>query len=118
MPATGAEFDQIRHILGKLDRSIDQARSRRLHADGGDRVVQPSRPEPGQPQGPNAEPARETPSGTHSPRPQPDHARAAPTPTPAPAPLSENARLYGRAKPIRSSSIGLSNPEGSASKAG
>ncbi len=123
MPASDAAFNQVRHILGKLDRSIDQARSRRLNADGGDQVVEPSRPEPGdRPSIPSTNPPGPGGHTTGGSVPKGPEAQQASTGTPGetPAPLSENAKIYGRAKPIRSSGVGFDgkpNP-GSASKAG
>lgn len=74
-------MDQVRSILGRLDRSIDQAREKRLHGDTEPRpaVVAPKAEEPA---------AR----ATVPPPPAVGPARPAPSRTPSP---------FGRAKPLR-----------------
>ncbi|TVQ63583.1 MAG: hypothetical protein EA378_01465 [Phycisphaerales bacterium] len=120
MPASDAAFNQVRHILGKLDRSIDQARSRRLNADGGDQVVEPSRPEPGERHTPGAHaqrPEHRSPASDPERGPGGGPGGSGGEPKPAPdTPLSENAKIYGRAKPIRPSGLGFDGTN--ASKAG
>ncbi|MCB9845787.1 MAG: hypothetical protein H6811_07385 [Phycisphaeraceae bacterium] len=77
-------FDEVKAILGKLDRSIDAARDRRLHAD------RPSAPAAA----PSHAPDRETPPASP------------PTNGHEPAPLSPQrpgASKYGKARPIRPS---------------
>jgi len=72
-------FDQVRSILGRLDRSIDKAREKRLHGDDepetNDAAAPAERAEPSAPPPPAVGPARS----------------AAPR---APSP-------FGRAKPLR-----------------
>jgi len=65
-------FDQVRSILGRLDRSIDQARQKRLH--GGDEpeandatAVPTKRAEPSAPPPPAVGPARSAPPRAPSP---------------------------------------------------
>lgn len=77
-------INQVRNILGKLDRSIDEARERRLGQDGS---------EPVRPETPSAEPARSEPE------------RSAPAPA---APgighstgPKAGASPFGRAKPLQ-----------------
>lgn len=36
MQPSESAFDRVKSLLGKMDRSIDEARRRRLHADDGD----------------------------------------------------------------------------------
>ncbi len=73
-------IDQVRSILGRLDRSIDQAREKRLHG------------------GPESRPIPETPARseqatrTQAPPPAVGPARAVPNRAPSP---------FGRAKPLR-----------------
>lgn len=75
-------FNQVKAILGKLDRSITEARSRRL----GKPVDEPESPS-------GATPAAEPPSQ--------ELPRAQSTPTPAPATGYAKLRgQFGRAKPL------------------
>lgn len=75
-------IDQVRSILGRLDRSIDQAREKRLHGDTEPRAAAtpPAKAE---------EPAART---TVPPPPAVGPARPAPSRAPSP---------FGRAKPLR-----------------
>lgn len=74
-------IDQVRSILGRLDRSIDQAREKRLHGDTDPRpAATPAKVE---------EPVNRTPV---TPPPAVGPARPAPSRTPSP---------FGRAKPLR-----------------
>lgn len=71
MAASGKSFDQIKAILGKLDRQVDEARTKRLGI---------------------------TPAPAGMPAPSPTRLGQAPTP---PAnPPSERRSKYGRAKPL------------------
>ncbi len=72
MASTGKSFDQIKAILGKLDRQVDEARTKRLGI---------------------------TPAPAGIPASAPAH-HAAPADTPEPEP-SERRSKYGRAKPLR-----------------
>ncbi len=74
MAEQGRAFNEVKELLGKLDRSIDAARSRRLHGD---------RPDPAPP------PSHEPPAPT----PRPQHSVVNP---PRPG-----ASKYGKAKPLR-----------------
>jgi len=74
-------IDQVRSILGRLDRSIDQAREKRLHGDPEPRDAQPS------PQASEPAPRTQAP-----PPPAVGPARSAPSRAPSP---------FGRAKPLR-----------------
>ena len=77
-------IDQVRSILGRLDRSIDQAREKRLHGDTES--------------APTSEPAArsEEPKGRTTEPPPPAVGPARATPSRAPSP-------FGRAKPLRNS---------------
>lgn len=88
MPEQNRAFDQVKSILDKLDRSIDEARHKRLHGDEPEAETQ-------------SEPARQ-------PENQRDEAspEAAKPELPAEAPSGQSARRagsspYGRAKPLR-----------------
>ena len=72
MASTGKSFDQIKAILGKLDRQVDEARTKRLGI---------------------------TPAPAGVPAPSPAHHASSPD-TPEPQP-SERRSKYGRAKPLR-----------------
>lgn len=74
-------FDQVRSILGRLDRSIDQAREKRLHGDD----------EPKQQSTQTAAPERRD-EPKAPPPPAVGPARQAPAKAPSP---------FGRAKPLR-----------------
>lgn len=65
-------FDQVRSILGRLDRSIDQAREKRLHGDDEPKPSETGttperRDEPKAPPPPAVGPARQTPAKAPSP---------------------------------------------------
>ncbi|MFI4871388.1 MAG: hypothetical protein ACIARQ_06215 [Phycisphaerales bacterium JB061] len=64
-------FDQVRSILGRLDRSIDQAREKRLHGDEEPAATETAAPagrtEPSAPPPPAVGPARATPARAPSP---------------------------------------------------
>ncbi|GJM19393.1 MAG: hypothetical protein DHS20C14_16060 [Phycisphaeraceae bacterium] len=81
MSASGKAFDEVKQILGRLDRSIDEARHKRLGPT-----------EPDRPAAPEGSPT-DRPIGT------------APKPGQAPAtlPTTPQRRVtkYGRAKPLR-----------------
>jgi len=86
MGSTGKAFDEVKAILGKLDRSIDQARSRRL---GPDEVPQEAASDD-EMIGRREEDASTVVGGTPSARPAaPNKGRARP------------ASEYGRARPLR-----------------
>ncbi len=76
MSASGKAFDEVKQILGRLDRSIDEARSKRLG---------PVEPPPTQRQEPVSD--------------ERSIGGAAPT-APLPAPARRPSK-YGRAKPLR-----------------
>ncbi|MBY0311064.1 MAG: hypothetical protein K2W85_03245 [Phycisphaerales bacterium] len=84
MSSTQRSFDQVRSILGKLDRNIDAARERRLQ-------VAPA--------------AGPMPLPVAAPAPIPAPARPAFAPAPAPMPTFSSAApqrsAYGRAQPMR-----------------
>ncbi len=81
MAATGKSFDQIKAILGKLDRQVDEARTKRLGI---------------------------TPAPAGMPAPSPT--RLGQAPEAPPSPPSERRSKYGRAKPLnRSESNGWSS---------
>lgn len=81
-------FNEVRAILGKLDRSIDEARSRRLEPE------QPARREP--PTNNN------TPSGSNGAASRSDLDReiGAGAPQPAKTELQRKSATFGRAKPL------------------
>jgi hypothetical protein len=90
MQPSESSFDRVKSLLGKMDRSIDDARRRRLHD-----------PE----EEPAADPQAECLTTT-------DHAAPGTTPaeeTAVPAPARPTSK-YGRARPLRE----LGNPNGSA----
>lgn len=74
MASTGKSFDQIKAILGKLDRQVDEARTKRLGITPAPAGI------------PASAPAHHTP----------------PAKAPEPEP-SERRSKYGRAKPLRRS---------------
>ncbi len=75
MAEQGRAFNEVKELLGKLDRSIDAARNRRLHGERPDPAPAPhSRPDPEPPQRPQH-------SVVNPPRP--------------------GASKYGKAKPLR-----------------
>ncbi len=79
-------INQVRNILGRLDRSIDEARDRRLRGD--------TEPEETQDQAPAAEPERGDPA--------PRRPGEAPPPPVGPRRASSRAPSpFGRAKPLR-----------------
>lgn len=84
MSSTQRSFDQVRSILGKLDRNIDAARERRLQ-------VPPA--------------ANTLPAPVPAPAPAPAAARQPFSPAPAPMPTFSSAApqrsTYGRAQPMR-----------------
>ena len=89
-------FHNVKSLLGKLDRSIDEARSRRL----GD-------PVPASAEAPRDGDGLETvigrsesgaPSSPAEARPEPSVRPSSPVPTP---PASPRRSMYGRAKPLR-----------------
>lgn len=83
MGTEGKAFNEVRAILGRLDRSIDAARARR---------VGPAHEEPEY---------REEPVQQRAPAPEPTTpARPAPLP-PGVAPTPARRSQYGRAKPLR-----------------
>jgi hypothetical protein len=81
-------FDQVKSILGRLDRSIDQVRERRLGPD-----QPPARPAPAQPAGFTAAPAPVPPPPANA---FTNQNQIIGTPAPAPSPSK-----WGRAQPIR-----------------
>lgn len=87
MPEQNRAFDQVKAILDKLDRSIDEARQKRLHGDE-----------------PEAEQPAETQESENSP--QARKIEPAEPDRPAEVPSGQTARRagsspYGRAKPLR-----------------
>ena len=51
MADQGRAYNEVKELLGKLDRSIDDARDKRLHGDRPEPTPQPSRaPEPVKPE--------------------------------------------------------------------
>lgn len=80
MGTEGKAFNEVRAILGRLDRSIDEARSKRLGPDA-----------------PDAEPHDEIPEQASA---RPEPSRPAPLP-PGVAPAPVRRSQYGRAKPLR-----------------
>lgn len=74
-------IDQVRSILGRLDRSIDQAREKRLHGGSESR-----------PAGETAKPNEPAARSTEPPPPAVGPARQSPARAPSP---------FGRAKPLR-----------------
>lgn len=72
----GKAFDEVKALLGRMDRSIDEARSKRLG---------PDEPEP-------ALPAREAGASIGG---------GPKAPAPLPTPVSPRRAQYGRAKPLR-----------------
>lgn len=78
MSSRGRAFNEVKDLLGKLDRGIDEARRKRLHGDEPEVPAEPSRePEPASGTAPE-QPGRNT---TTAPRP--------------------GASPYGRARPLR-----------------
>ena len=79
-------FDQVRSILGRLDRSIDKAREKRLHGDDqSDTEANPARKEP----------AKDIPGRDAGPT-------TPPPPPVGPPPAAPRAPSpFGRAKPLR-----------------
>lgn len=85
MPTSDRAFNQVRDILGRLDRSIDEARDRRLR---GNEPQKPAQPQP-----------LDTIVGAGNAAPDREHQRAPATPVPL-----QNTRPpspFGRAKPLR-----------------
>ena len=78
MGASGKAFDEVKQILGRLDRSIDEARTKRLG---------PAEPDPA--------PA--------APSDRPIGAPQRPAPATLPATPQRRTSKYGRAKPLRRS---------------
>lgn len=94
MGSSGKAFDEVKAILGKLDRSIDQARHKRLGPDEAETSENPDAPESeliGR-----GEPSPDTVVGRAS-APKPP---SAPVPNQAPA-RARSASEYGRARPLR-----------------
>jgi len=83
MGTDGKAFNEVRAILGRLDRSIDEARSKRLGPNDPDPVDR-------------VEPAQRTTPPEHPPQ----ATRPAPLP-PGVAPAPARRSQYGRAKPLR-----------------
>lgn len=77
MARSGKSIEEVRQILGRLDRSITEARRRRLGAD-----------EPESAPVPHREPAPEPTFGLP------------PEPAPVPQPISETRARYGKARPL------------------
>lgn len=86
MNSAQRSFDQVKNILGKLDRNIDAARQRRLQT------------------GPPAPIAAAQPAPIPAPTPAPSRP-AFNSPTPAPMPtfssVTPSRSIYGRAQPLR-----------------
>ncbi len=87
MPEQNRAFDQVKAILDKLDRSIDEARQKRLHGD--------------EPEADESQPQREPEKS-----PQTRQNEPAQSDRPAEVPSGQTARRagsspYGRAKPLR-----------------
>ncbi|MEL7484139.1 MAG: hypothetical protein AAFN41_07275 [Planctomycetota bacterium] len=83
-------FNQVRNILGRLDRSIDEARDKRLN--GGEE------PEAAREESPAADDARHVPAR----EPEPRRSSEAPPPPVGPRRASNRAPSpFGRAKPLR-----------------
>lgn len=101
MEGSRRSFDQVKAILGKLDRSIDEARSRRLGVPSRDERPAP-RPTPGAPSPLDQEVGGPRPAGEPTPeaaRPATDPA-ASGTPVPRyPAP-NRPRPSFGRARPL------------------
>lgn len=92
MGTSDRTFEQVKSILGKLDRNIDAARARRLH----DNSPAPARPSPAPP----AAPASHAATSVMTPP-----VLAAPSnPTPSVPPPSKSG--YGRAQPLRRTAPG------------
>ncbi len=77
MARSGKSLEEVRSILGRLDRSIDEARRRRLGVEDEDQ--------------PTAVGAQE---------PEPTFGVAEPEPAAEPEPVSETRARYGKAKPL------------------
>lgn len=82
MASTGKSFDQIKAILGKLDRQVDEARHKRLGDD--DLPIRPQRAE---------EPASSNGNGESNGSPDPNGPNAGMPP--------RQQSKYGRARPLR-----------------
>ncbi|MFG0326788.1 MAG: hypothetical protein ACF8SC_05925 [Phycisphaerales bacterium JB037] len=74
MSSRGRAFNEVKDLLGKLDRGIDEARKKRLHGDEPEEPAEPQRE-------PEARPEQPGGSTTTAPRP--------------------GASPYGRARPLR-----------------
>lgn len=94
MGSSGKAFDEVKAILGKLDRSIDQARHKRLGPDDVDTSENNNAPESGLIG--RAEPSADTVIG----RSAANQPSSAPVPNQAP-PRARSASEYGRARPLR-----------------
>jgi len=103
MGSSGKAFDEVKAILGKLDRSIDQARNRRLGPDETETSENDTAPESGLIG--RGEPSPDTVVGRAS----ASNPSAAPVPNQAPA-RARSASEYGRARPLRRDSE--ANPTG------
>jgi hypothetical protein len=86
MPTSDRAFNQVRDILGRLDRSIDEARDRRLR---GNEPQKPAEPQP-----------LDTIVGTSDTGPEREPQRA-PASAVAPRQTTRPPSPFGRAKPLR-----------------
>lgn len=102
MSTSDRSFEQVKNILGKLDRNIDAARARRLHTNSPVPAGVPRTPAV---VGVNGQQTAGAPQSGSSAligaSAQPSHAPAVPAQTPRPAMPSKSG--FGRARPLRPS---------------
>lgn len=82
MSSRGRAFNEVKDLLGKLDRGIDEARRKRLHGDEPEVPAEPTR-EPEAQSGARSGAGPEQPGGSTTTAPRP------------------GASPYGRARPLR-----------------